>query len=967
MLFAVDKNDNRIHIDETHSNELYYCPFCGVPLITKKGNIRQHHFAHSLSYQCKDTWERNKTYDMSPWHNNWQKIFPKENQEVRLSLGETKHRADVMIGRTIVEFQHSIISEKIFDDRNNFYHNLGYKVVWLFDMSDIYMSGNLQFRESGDRLYFTWNNPKKAFNSYDIKRGNIDLFFQFSEEIVRVLDVSEFGYEEFETSHFMKKNEFLSYVGLNEGGSCALPDGNNEKANQQYLDFCKKYAISLNKQQERAVQAVEGSVLLLAVPGSGKTTVLVTRLGHMIINRGKDPRNMLAITFNKNAAIEMRNRFNKVFGEEIGRPIRFFTINALCNKIYNRYCEENGVSPKELLSNNKEIVRKIMQQIAGKIPTENDVLDLQQDIGYIKNMMIKVDDISELGKPYELKEMFCAYQKELKDNNQMDFDDQMIFALEILRKDKEICSKFKARYKYISVDEAQDTSKIQHEIIKIIAKGNNLFMVGDEDQSIYGFRAAYPKALLNFRYDYINPYIIKMEHNYRSTEQIVNKSKEFISKYKGRYDKDMVSERGTGEEVGLINVKTREEQYDYLLQVAKNATTDTAFLYRDNDSAVVLIDLLLRNNILFKLRAPERNFFEFAIVRDIEAYLELAIDEKNHKALERIINKGILFLNHSRTQEIIDYCKGKDGSVIEIARRRLLNGQEKNVRQINKLKNMMQNIGTVSPVEAIDRILQEGYKEYLSQKDLDFEKIEILRLLARNESDIQSFLKRITYLESIIKKGFESNAKEIITLSTIHSSKGQEYDTVYLVDVYDGRFPSRKSKSFDRSKDRFDSEQEERRMFYVGMTRAKNILKIFDIEEKESAFIDDIFPDVKKQRARRRWQEEQKKQEEIMLWSIEDRKRRIKEAEEFGQRLAERQKKQEEEEKKRREEERVSMEDVYMRIDQQKEPVYDYRGQRWVRCKICREVKLAGGFFSRGGQGEMNLGICSKCWEKIKS
>ena len=137
MLFACDYNDNRVYIDDTQSNQTYYCPYCGLPMITKKGPVKQHHFAHSPNHLCTDSWERNNSYDMSDWHNDWQSLFPKENQEVKLSLGETKHRADILIDRTVIEFQHSIMAVNAFDDRNSFYFNLGYKVVWLFDLSDL--------------------------------------------------------------------------------------------------------------------------------------------------------------------------------------------------------------------------------------------------------------------------------------------------------------------------------------------------------------------------------------------------------------------------------------------------------------------------------------------------------------------------------------------------------------------------------------------------------------------------------------------------------------------------------------------------------------------------------------------------------------------------------------------------------------------------------------------------------------
>ena len=216
MLFANDYNDNRIHISETHSNQTYYCPFCGVPLITKKGNIRQHHFAHSASHHCKDSWEREGNYDMSPWHNEWQSLFPKENQEIKLSLGDTSHRADILIDRSVIEFQHSVMPVKAFDDRNNFYFNLGYKVIWLFDLSDEFENGKLTFHQEDNALKFNWKNPKRAFNSYDVKSGCIDLFFQLSENpnderIIRVIDVSDGGFESFDSTAFIQKKDFFKF------------------------------------------------------------------------------------------------------------------------------------------------------------------------------------------------------------------------------------------------------------------------------------------------------------------------------------------------------------------------------------------------------------------------------------------------------------------------------------------------------------------------------------------------------------------------------------------------------------------------------------------------------------------------------------------------------------------------------------------------------------------------------------
>ena len=857
MLFASDYNDNRVHIDETHSNQEYYCPYCGAPLITKKGDVRQHHFAHKQNHICSDTWAHSGSgsYDVSPWHNEWQSLFPKENQEVKLVLGDTKHRADILIDRTVVEFQHSIMPVAAFDNRNNFYFNLGYKVVWLFDLSDLYENGQLAYRSEADGLVFDWKNPKKAFNSYDIQSGCIDLFFQLSIRedacIVRVRDVSQDGFEKFSTSPFISKDDFLNYVGLKDG-ICLPPCRDDLDQNQQYQFFKKRYNINLNKQQERALQAVEGSNLLLAVPGSGKTTVLVARLGHMVINKGISPSNILAITYSNAAADEMRARCSALFGENIGGQIDFRTINSLSLKIYLDDCRQKGINPREHLQEweARKLLKRIYMRYTGEqYPTENDVQELLTAITYIKNMMLSEDSVREIEADYpHLLEMFQACQKSLDQQNKRDYDDQMVLALKILQEDENTAKRLRSHYRYICVDEAQDTSKIQHEIIRILARGNNLFMVGDEDQSIYGFRAAYPKALLNFRYDYLNPYILRMERNYRSTTQIVDKAQAFISRNKGRYEKNMIAERGDGDKVHLACVSSREDQYTKLLAIAKTLTNETAFLYRDNESSVVLVDFLLRNGVDFALIKPKMNFFKTRVVQDIIAYLSLAIDENNAEALGRICNKGILFLKAKPLECAMWNCRNRHLSVYDALDEQMEYVKREFRGRAAFLRGVMSKVARSSTYEAINILLNEGYDQYLEAEHLDAGKIEILQILAKLEPTIEGFLHRLQELEELMRQGFEAKPGNLLTLSTIHTSKGLEYDSVYMVDVYDGRFPSSRPDIFCRSKDSANGEQEERRLFYVGITRAKNHLHFFEIAGRPSSYIDELFPEQKELR-----------------------------------------------------------------------------------------------------------------------
>ena len=978
MLFAVDYNDNRVHIAETHSNQEYYCHYCGAPLTTKKGEIRQHHFAHKQNHLCSDTWERSHSYDISPWHNEWQSLFPKENQEVKLSLGDTKHRADVMIDRTVIEFQHSIMPVKAFDDRNNFYFNLGNKVIWLFDLSDL-LEDHLFYKETGEGLEFHWRNPKKAFNNYDIQSGCIDLFFQLKSEpnvgFVRVTDVSANGFECFYTSKFIDKDDFLPYVGLKDG-LCLPPCREDIENNELYCAFKEKYDICLNKQQERALLAGEGANLLLAVPGSGKTTVLVERLGHMVINKNIPPQSILAITYNTAATEEMENRFSAQFGELFGKQIDFRTINSLALKVYSDYCRKTNRPQRKLIQDDerRRLLGEVFKQHNDEYAAENDILELSSAITYIKNMMLTDEQICEIESEYpHLNAMFESYQKSLKDNYQMDFDDQMVFALWILQKDDEIISALRARYKYICVDEAQDTSKIQHEIIKLLAQGNNLFMVGDEDQSIYGFRAAYPKALLNFRYDYLNPYILRMERYYRSTTQIVEKAQSFISQNKGRYEKNMTAERGDGEAVSLEQVESREMQYMRLLDIAKTADRETAFLYRDNESSVVLIDLFLRNGVPFRLRKPEMNFFGNRVVKDIVAYLSLALNENDTNSFSQICNKGIIYLKNQQKDYAIKNCKYKRISVYDAVEGQMQYLKERQRDRADDFRSVMSRVGKSKASDAISVLLNSGYEDYLRKNHLDGGKIEILSILAKQEPDIQRFLDRLVELERLIQKGFYSKANNAVILSTIHSSKGLEYDSVYMVDVYDGRFPSSRPNIFSRSKDNADGEQEERRLFYVGITRAKNKLSLFAIKGRESTFIDQLFPDQKMIREKEDEEKRRRAHEVQEQRRIESMRRRAEQGRIAQEQYLIRQEELRKEREKALEIERErqkqivemrlanSYNEVKDKFTQQEHQIRDSSGRRWVQCELSGEIKLESEFGSYGGTNHVNLGVCYIC------
>ena len=320
--------------------------------------------------------------------------------------------------------------------------------------------------------------------------------------------------------------------------------------------------IVLNAQQSEAVKTVEGPVLLLAVPGSGKTTVLVLRLGYMILNCGIKPENILTVTYTVAATRDMAQRFAGYFGAELAERLEFRTINGICAKIIAYYSRMIGKKPFELVTDEKStagILTQIYQQVEQTWPTEADLRNVRTLITYIKNQMLTEKEIRALGKQkgsplraadcdINIAAIYERYNHWLRDQHLMDYDDQMVYALTILRKVPQVLEYFQEQYRYICVDEAQDTSRIQHTIIALLAsKHDNLFMVGDEDQSIYGFRAACPEALINFEREHRGAKVLLMEQNYRSGSGIVRAADRFIQRNTLRHAKHMICADGAAE------------------------------------------------------------------------------------------------------------------------------------------------------------------------------------------------------------------------------------------------------------------------------------------------------------------------------------------------------------------------------------------------------------------------------------
>ncbi len=612
----------------------------------------------------------------------------------------------------------------------------------------------------------------------------------------------------------------------------------------QYEEFKEKYQIGLNEQQEVAVQTVEGAVLLLAVPGSGKTTVLVSRLGYMIFCKNIAPESILTVTYTVAATNDMRRRFVEKFGLQYGQQLEFRTINGISQKILQYFGAITGKSPFEVADKEAvTILKQVFFQINKQFPTENDIKNAQTAITCVKNMRLKGEQVEQLSvEVRNFPKIYKAYNQALRQRSLIDYDDQMVYALQILEQFPQVLQYFQCKYPYVCVDEAQDTSKIQHDMISLlVGKQGNLFMVGDEDQSIYGFRAAYPEALVSFEKKYANAKVLFMESNYRSRAEIVKAADKLIQTNISRHPKHIKATKAEGGKVCRIPAKTRKGQYEYLLKVAKDCQTETAILYRNNESALPLIDCMERQGIPYCMKSKDMAFFSHPIVNDIRDYISLALDPFDGEAFFRIYYKMGAGISKAVATYVVEHNRGKVPLIDAIDDCMGISAFTK--RQCRALSAHFDKMRMETAGKALYRILHHmGYEEYMLDHGMDSGKAEILQLLAEQEVGLEQFPKRLDQLQEIVAREQTKDAGSVI-LSTIHSSKGLEYERVYMIDMLAGVLPSCKEPRGEKAKqEEVDAYEEERRLYYVGMTRAKEELCIFTFKQADtSRFSTEVF------------------------------------------------------------------------------------------------------------------------------
>lgn len=603
--------------------------------------------------------------------------------------------------------------------------------------------------------------------------------------------------------------------------------------------------MNFTNEQIDAINHFKGPALVLAVPGSGKTTVILNRIINLIENHDVLPKNILSITFSKSQGLDMERRFLKSFPNLKGQ-ITFKTIHAFCYEIVKNYMKIKNIK-KTLIEGDEKINKSTLLKRYFFSMYEQKLLDdIIKDFfslyDFTKNKMIDFEDYVRKNKFISnrllLLKLYKAYENLKLEYNFIDFNDLLYLANKYISEDKNLLSSIKKRYKFFSVDEAQDTSMLQFEIIKkIVYPENNLFVVADDDQSIYSFRGAEPKNLLEFKKFYKDSKIFIMNHNFRSTKNIIEISNKLISKNKNRYQKNPICTCSDNSKIMLFRVKNAHIQMRKLLELIKQLKKDESvgILYRNNISSIYVANYFLENDVDFFVKENGFDFYLNKILLDINNILQFSQNQTDLEIFKRIYFK----LNAYIKKDFISKLKYKsyDENILDA----LLDLDDLNsfyLKKFNALRNNFKMLKKLSMKYKIDFIVNElGYGEYLENYD-EIQKlnsnlmIDILKYISSNLNSYDDFLQRLKDIKEKLKDANKSSSN--ISISTIHSAKGLEYDHVFLLDLVDGEFPQKNILNA------MDSSllEEERRLFYVAITRAKKTLTLFTIKTRNEKEVD---------------------------------------------------------------------------------------------------------------------------------
>ena len=602
-----------------------------------------------------------------------------------------------------------------------------------------------------------------------------------------------------------------------------------------------------NASQMRAIAHLSGPMMVLAGPGSGKTSVIVERTAYMISEGKIDASSILVATFSRAAAREMKERFLKFIGKETSQ-VTFGTFHGI---FYGILKQAYNLSSANILSETEkyDILRELTQLYGGELAEEADFAEeISKEISVVKGNRVALEYYYSSCCPDEVfRQIYTGYRKICNERRKLDFDDMLVYCYELFTKREDILNAWRRKFQYILVDEFQDINHLQYDIIKLLASPrNNLFIVGDDDQSIYHFRGARPEIMMNFTKDFPKAETVLLNVNYRCSGKILETAMRLIGYNDKRFMKKLSTPNDVGEEVRCEEYQNPREEYLAVVKQLKarldrgEDLQDTALLFRTNQEAEGLVQVLMEYQIPFIMKEQLPNLFQHWISRNMMSYLLLAQGDLSRKHFLDVMNRPNRYIARDMVsdtrlsfEKLKEYYKDKDWMC----------------DRITTLETHLRIIKSLPPFAAMNFIRKAvGYEEYLQEyaayrKMKPEELIEILERVMESAAGKKDLKEWQDYIEEYsIKLQEQAKKQEIrregVVISTLHGVKGLEYDNVYIFNVNEGSIPYKKAVLEE-------SLEEERRLFYVGMTRAKKKLTLlyvkrqFEKEREPSRFLEE--------------------------------------------------------------------------------------------------------------------------------
>lgn len=597
--------------------------------------------------------------------------------------------------------------------------------------------------------------------------------------------------------------------------------------------------IEASKEQMQAIHHGDGPMMVLAGPGSGKTYTITRRIQYLMEHHGVPPEQILVITFTKAAALEMQERFERLMG---GQNVTFGTFHAVYFHILKRsyhFEQSDIITEKE----KREYLKEVLEERFPKEESWDFYLPmLLGDIGRIKNEGMPVEGYRAPYLPEgNFQEIFQSYQKRMRAERKIDFDDMAPLCLHLLQSQPELLSMWRDIYRYLLIDEFQDINRMQYEVVRLLAQpGNNLFIVGDDDQSIYGFRGSDPSIMLKFSREYPGCQTVLLRENYRCTQNIVKSAVRLIDHNKNRFLKKLQAKKEGRQDVILTACDSKEAEAEEIATLIKHyrqygSYRDIAVLFRTNQSASFLAQKLAQEQIPFWQKEKIKNLFEDPMALDILAILHFAHGETKRKYFLRFMNKPVRYLRRDMVAETVDI--DRMCGLPELGKNRLM--------LLRRLQYDLSQIQKMEPYAAVNYIRKGmGYDQWVAQNDrekhrdhaADMELLDWIQSSAKGMENFYAWLTMIdAYQQNLNRTEAPSEGEDAVSLVTMHGSKGLEYKIVILPDVNEGNVPQKKAAAPKEL-------EEERRVFYVAMTRAREKMFLFYVRKtKENRLLPSRF------------------------------------------------------------------------------------------------------------------------------